>query len=101
MRLSQFFKHYRKRCQYISIDGFHEFIRNTVAHHETGGNISFCQIVDSHFFRGRFSLSAAQKASTLEPDRFQDQILMHAGVTTHYYPMNESVNPLEEKGIDV
>jgi uncharacterized LabA/DUF88 family protein len=26
---------------------------------------------------------------------------MYAGIVTHYYPMNESVNPPEEKGIDV
>ena len=77
MRLSQFFKYHHKRAKIISLDGFHEFIRNTVAHHEASGNISLCQIVDSHFFRGRFSLSAAQKANTLENDRFQDQILIY------------------------
>ncbi len=101
MRISQFFKYHHKRAQYISIDGFHDFIRNTVAHHETSGNVSLCQIVDSHFFRGRFSLLAAQKANTLDADRYQDQILMQAGVTTHFYPMNESTNPPVEKGIDV
>jgi len=26
---------------------------------------------------------------------------MHAGIVSHYYPMNESVSPPEEKGIDV
>jgi uncharacterized LabA/DUF88 family protein len=27
-------------------------------------------------------------------------VYLRAGIVTHYYPMNESVNPPEEKGID-
>ena len=37
----------------------------------------------------------------LEVDRFQDQILMHSSIVAHYHPMNEALDPPEEKGIDV
>jgi NYN domain len=64
-------------------------------------DVAFCQIVEAHFFRGRFSLTAAKAANHLEADRFVDQLLMYAGIVSHYYPMNETVSPPEEKGIDV
>ncbi len=67
--------------------------------------ISLCQIVEAHFFRGRFSLKAVQATKDsqkqLETDRFQDQILMWSGVVSHYHPMNEAASLPEEKGIDV
>jgi uncharacterized LabA/DUF88 family protein len=59
------------------------------------------QMIQSHFFRGRFSLQAAKTANALEADRYFDQLLMYAGIVSHYYPMNESVMPPQEKGIDV
>lgn len=104
-RVSNFYRHRHARASFISIDGLHEYIRARVAERETGGNLDLCQIVEAHFFRGRFSLKSVQAmkdpAKQLEVDRFQDQLLMHAGVDAHYFPMNETVDPPEEKGIDV
>ena len=84
----------------MTFTGFHEYVRQKVAEKEHR-DVVFCQIVEAHFFRGRFSLTSAQQKGVLEADRFVDQLLMHAGIVTHYYPMNESVSPPEEKGIDV
>lgn len=100
-KLTQYYKYIHQRRTHISISGLHEYIRNRVADFETSKNTSLCQIVEAHLFRGRFSLDAAKAANALEGDRFIDQLLMFAGVVTHYYPMNENVDPPEEKGIDV
>lgn len=104
-RVSNFYKHMHPRQSYIDISGLHEFIRHRVAELEGINNVSLCQIVEAHFFRGRFSLNAVQTtkdpAKQLEIDRYQDQILMWAGVVAHYHPMNEAVSPPEEKGVDV
>lgn len=103
--VSNFYKYEHVRKKSLSFDGLHEFIRQKVAEKETNGNTSLCQIVEAHFFRGRFSLRSVQNRpdpqKQLEGDRFYDQLLMHAGIVTHFFPMNEAVNPPEEKGIDV
>lgn len=103
--VSQFYKYQHVRRSSLSFDGLHEFIRQKVAEKETSGNTSLCQIVEAHFFRGRFSLRSVlglpDPRKQLEGDRFYDQLLMHSGIVTHFFPMNENVNPPEEKGIDV
>ncbi len=100
-QVSQYYAYADRRKSFIDLRGLQNYIRSRVAAVETNKNESLCQIVESHFFRGRFSLNAAKAASSLERDRLQDQILMHAGVVAHYYPMNENVTPPEERGIDV
>lgn len=104
-KVTNFYRYSHQRQSWLSFLGLHEFIRHKVAERETGQNVALCQIVEAHYFRGRFSLSAVQKQKNpqgiLEGDRYVDQLLMYAGIVTHYYPMNESVNPPEEKGIDV
>lgn len=100
VRVSNYYKHYHDRKSYLSFTGIHEYIRQKVADAE-GVDRKMVQMIQSHFFRGRFSLQAAKTANALEADRYFDQLLMYAGIISHYYPMNESVNPPQEKGIDV
>lgn len=100
-RLSNFYKYYHPRHAFIDITGLQEYIRTRVAGLECNNNVALCQIIESHLFRGRFSFTTAKAANAIETDRLHDQLLMYAGVITHYYPMNEKVSPPEEKGIDV
>ncbi len=100
-RVNQYYAYCHPRKQFFDIGGLHEYIRHRVAHFETGQNVSLCQIVEAHYFRGRFSLAASKAHGSLESDRLQDQILMYAGIVTHYYPMDETKSPPQEKGIDV
>jgi uncharacterized LabA/DUF88 family protein len=100
VRVSNYYKHYHDRKSYLSFTGIHEYIRQKVAEAE-GVERKMVQMIQSHFFRGRFSLQAAKTANALEADRYFDQLLMYAGIISHYYPMNESVSPPQEKGIDV
>ena len=99
-KVSTYYRYYHNRGKHLTFTGIHDFIRSKVAEHEKK-DMSYCHIVESHFFRGRFSLTAAKTSNALESDRFMDQLLMYAGIVSHYYPMNENANPPEEKGIDV
>ncbi len=99
-KASQYYKYHHEKKRYLTFEGVHAFIRKKVAEKEQR-DIAFCQIVESHFFRGRFSLTAAKDHDALESDRYLDQLLMYTGIVSHYYPMNEYVSPPEEKGIDV
>lgn len=95
-KVSNYYKFAHKRKARISITGLHEFIRNHVATVEAV-DARFCQIVDAHFFRGRFSAKSADERQQLYYDRVFDDILMGEGVVTHYLPMRNG----GEKGVDV
>ncbi len=101
INISAYYNYQHTRNRFFNFSGLHEYVRHKVAELETASNVSLCQIVESHFFRGRFSLASAKTANSLETDRLQDQLLMYAGIVSHYYPMNEKRTPPEEKGIDV
>jgi len=65
-------------------------------------DLRLCQIVDAHYFRGRLSASEAKDRDLLlYHERVFDDILMNAGVTTHYLPLRSGNKMWQEKGIDV
>jgi cold shock CspA family protein len=66
--------------------------------HEEHVDARTCQVVDVHYFRGRFSADEAEAAGKLYSERAFDDVLVREGVTTHYLPMGFSGT---EKGIDV
>jgi cold shock CspA family protein len=94
--VSNYYMYQHDRRARISVSGLHEFIRHQVAHEE-GEDVRFCQIVDSHYFRGRLPASVADERDLLRRERTWEDILIREGVVTHYLPMS----PAGEKGIDV
>jgi uncharacterized LabA/DUF88 family protein len=60
-----------------------------------------CQIVEAHYFRGRYSAYSADEASKLKDDRVFDDVLTKAGVIQHYTLLDEGGPVIQEKGIDV
>ncbi|QQS30446.1 MAG: NYN domain-containing protein [Sphingobacteriales bacterium] len=103
-RVTQYYRYYERKSR-ISIKGLHEFIRGKVMELESVEQKHYCQVVDAHYFRGRFSAyDAAKRENQLLYDRIFDDILMYAGVVTHYLPMFSDKSKLadrSEKGIDV
>jgi len=99
-KVSKYFKFYHTRASYINFNGLHDFIRHKISE-SCGSELAFTHVVESHFFRGRFSFTAAKNANALEKDRILDQHLMYAGILPHYYTMKETADRAEEKGIDV
>lgn len=101
LHVSNYYNYDHARKRRLSISGLHEFIRHQVAQEENS-DPRLCQIVDAHYFRGRLSAQDAyQRGAVLYWDRVFDDILMSAGVTTHYLPLKSINGRREEKGIDV
>ena len=94
---SNYYAHHHPRQARISIAGLHEFIRARVAQEEHV-QARLCRIVDAHYFRGRFSAEEVEQAGRLLSERVFEDVLVRAGVTTHYLPMGQAGT---EKGIDV
>ncbi|WP_277187409.1 NYN domain-containing protein [Caballeronia sp. BR00000012568055] len=97
--VSRFYKYQHDAQAWISIRGLHEFIRCRVAKAERL-DYHNCQIIDAHYFRGRFSAQQCVEKgeNLLYHERVLDDILMRANVTAHHLPMNAMG---KEKGIDV
>lgn len=95
--VSNYYAYHHPRKARISISGLHDFIRDRVAHEEHV-DARLCQVVDVHYFRGRFSADESDAAGKLYSERVFDDVLVREGVTTHYLPMGFSGT---EKGIDV
>jgi len=104
LHVSNYYAYVHDRKSRISISGLHDYIRHKVA--ELEGDTSgyrHCQIVDSHYFRGRLNAKdASEKSNSLYYDRLFDDVLMKEGITTHYLPVRTShLGVKHEKGIDV
>ncbi len=76
------------------------FIRTTVAeHYDT--TIDECQIVESHYFRGRYRANLAEQKRILFPERRFEDALIENDVIFHYKHLREIDGTIIEKGIDV
>lgn len=99
--VSNYYLYEHERKARISIGGLHEFIRDEIAREE-GVAKRFCQIVDSHYFRGRLSAKMAQAQDSLYRERQFDDVLIREGVTMHFLPVSSDASgEISEKGIDV
>ncbi|MEM9835986.1 MAG: NYN domain-containing protein [Bacteroidota bacterium] len=101
LHVSNYYNYDHPRKRRLSVAGLHQFIVDKVAEVEQT-SIDLCRIVDGHYFRGRLSAQEAfQRGQVIYWDRVFDDILMSAGVNTHYSPLKNVNGRREEKGIDV
>lgn len=94
--VSNYYHYHHERRARISVAGLHEYIRHQVAESESC-DVRYCQIVDTHYFRGRPRAQDAEQRGVLLKERLFDDVLVREGVVTHYLPLG----PDGEKGIDV
>ncbi|MCL2042736.1 MAG: NYN domain-containing protein [Treponema sp.] len=99
-KISNYYKYEHDRKARISISGLHEFIRNEIANF-VGMDKRRCQIIDSHYFKGR-SL-AKDVGEKVQSERVFEDILMRENIVSHYLPLRFAGegNVGQEKGIDV
>lgn len=99
--VSNYYNYVHPHRRRIHIGGLHDFVKHMVAERE-GTKPNLCHIIDSHFFRGRFTAREAnEKANQLYHDRVFDDVLMYNNVQTHYLPLKDTEGRKKEKGIDV
>lgn len=94
--VSNYYLYHHERKARISISGLHEFVMDAVSEAE-GVDKKHCRIVDAHYFRGRLSADQALERDALYRERVWDDILIRAGVTTHFLPLSQN----RESGVDV
>lgn len=99
--VSRYYKFQHSRSSRISIEGLQNFVRKSIAEREKVEE-TFCQIVESHYFRGRFSATEAEAAGKLKDQAAFDDILIRAGIVQHYMPITTTIEGRpKERGIDV
>ena len=108
--VSDYYLYQHERGARISIQGLHALIRAEVGKCE-GVDSRYCQIVEAHYFRGRFSADDARRHdaqradgdSSLYRERKFEDALIKAGVTPHFLPLfaGDDGRPPREKRIDV
>lgn len=94
--VSDYYRYYHERKMRLSIEGIQNFVSQKVSEAEKVDQ-KYCHVVDSHYFRGRFSATEAEAKGKLLGDRKFDEMLMISGVVMHYLPRTFR----GEKGIDV
>lgn len=96
-----YFYHHERRSR-VSLTGLHAFIRDEAGKRE-GAETRYCQIVESHYFRGRLGAVEARERDILMKERQFEDVLVREGVAPHYVPLQVDAlgSPRREKGIDV
>jgi uncharacterized LabA/DUF88 family protein len=110
LKVNSYYRYHHERKSTINFDGLQEFIREEVSKLESTEK-RYCQMVESHWFRGRYSTSQLEKKypdevyrlSQMTNERRIDDIFMYEGIVTHSYPLlvDSRTGDAEEKGIDV
>lgn len=98
--VSNYYKFQHQRRKRLSIQGLLGYARHEVANRLKLDSHS-CQIVEAHYFRGRYSAYSAEEAAKLKDDRVFDDVLTRAGIVQHYTLLDEGGLVAQEKGIDV
>lgn len=109
-KVSDYYRYQNQRQRRLSFEGIHSFIRSAVAAEEHTQERN-CQIVETHWFRGRFLTPSMLEKYTDDQERlrrligersFQD-IVVSTGIVQHEFPIatDEGSGRSVEKGIDV
>jgi hypothetical protein len=91
--------HNHKKRGGLRFKGVQEFIRHMVGEYEKVDK-SLCHIVESHYFRGRFSSEDMDERQLRNFAEIQDA-LVHAGIVEHYMEPKRTKDGPKERGIDV
>lgn len=110
MIVTEYYKFQHQKKKYLSFNGLAEFVREEVSKQEQVDK-RYCQIVEAHWFRGRFNTSQviqqqaddAKRLKWMTNDRYRDDLFMYNGIVQHVYPVqyDHRTGKATEKGIDV
>ena len=85
----------------LNIKSLLNYIREIVAT-DCDNDIRYCQITESHYYRGRYRASVARDKNMLYGERSFEDVLIDNDIVCHYKHLREDGNgQVVEKGIDV
>jgi uncharacterized LabA/DUF88 family protein len=110
LKVNSYYRYHHERKSTINFNGLAEFLRDEVSKLEACDK-RYTQVVEVHWFRGRYSTSQLEKKypddtyrlTQMTNERRIDDIFMYEGIVTHNYPLlvDSRTGEAEEKGIDV
>lgn len=109
--VSNYYRFNHPRQARLNLNGVHRFIQNRVSNSEQI-DPRLCQIVEAHYFRGRFGVTDFEQKAERDKDpgfvekqlrneRMFDDVLMRANIATHFFGVDTRQQPPKEVGIDV
>jgi uncharacterized LabA/DUF88 family protein len=99
--VSRYYKYGHPRRARLSLEGVASFIRFKVAELERVSE-ELCPVVESHYFRGRFSASEAEAAGKLKDQALFDDVLIRGEIAQHYLPVTSAPGERPtEHGVDL
>ncbi len=110
MTVTEYYKFQHPKKKYLSFNGLAEFVREEVSKQEQVDK-RYCQIVEAHWFRGRYTTAQVNQMVTddtkrlawITNERYRDDLFMFNGIVQHVYPVqfDHKTAKTTEKGIDV
>ncbi|MFN8697915.1 MAG: NYN domain-containing protein [Flavobacteriales bacterium] len=110
LQVNTFYKYHHHIGKSFYYSGFTDYIRHKVAQLEHS-RFNLCQVIEAHWFRGRFPTSALEnrypdtqrRLEVLTNERKMEDTLIYQGIVSHYYPLqvDHETGEAQEKSINV
>lgn len=94
VKINTYYRYHHRVKSNMTFNGLFDFLCEEVAFLE-GVPAKYCKMVESHWYRGRFSTQQLEKKVTDPAQRFKqmvnerklDDLFMYQGITQHHYPV--------------
>lgn len=94
LQVNTYYKYHSNVGKSFYYSGFTNYIRHKVAQLEHS-RFNLCQVVEAHWFRGRYPTSALEnryqdpqrRLEVLVNERKMEDTLIYQGITSHYFPL--------------
>ena len=97
----RYYKFQHSRQARLAFDGVQNLTRRLVAEREKVDE-ALVQVVEAHYFRGRMGAADTEAAGKLKDQARFDDVLIRAGIVTHYTPMTKTPEGRpKERGVNV
>lgn len=109
LQVNTYYKYHHNVGKSFYYSGFTDYVRHKVAQLEHS-RYNLCQMVEAHWFRGRYPTSALEqryadtqrRLEVLTNERKMEDTLIYQGIVSHYYPLqiDSETGEASEKSLD-
>lgn len=109
LQVNTFYKYHHHVGKSFYYAGFTDYVRHKVAQLEHS-RYNLCQVVEAHWFRGRYPTSALEtrypdsqrRLEVLTNERKMEDTLIYQGIVSHYFPLqvDSETGEASEKSLD-
>jgi uncharacterized LabA/DUF88 family protein len=110
LQVNTFYKYHHAVGKSFYYSGFTDYVRHKVAQLEHS-RYNLCQVVEAHWFRGRYPTSALEikypdplkRLEIITNERKMEDTLIYQGIVSHYFPLqvDQETGETQEKPINV